>query len=100
MDRNEPGTQEAVMSTPQLPDDFDWKAFTPDDSPLTPMDVMADARHQQLSTPDLVRGDPAYDFTSPIYDFSDGTEVATGDEFNLVTAAREKPVALIFGSYT
>lgn len=88
------------MSTLDMPDDFDWRALTPDDSPLTPMDVMADPRHQNLSTPDLKAGDAAYDFTSAVYDFSDGTEVATGGEFNLLRAASEKPVALIFGSYT
>jgi len=84
----------------QLPDDFDWKAFTPDDSPKTPMDVLADPHHTNLATPTIEQGGPAYDFSSPIYDFSDGRKQSTGRQFNLLESAREKPVALIFGSYT
>ena len=79
---------------------FDWRAFTPEDSPKTPMDVMADERHQDLATPKLAAADPAYDFELPVYDFSDGTEVATGERFHLRAAADARPVALIFGSYT
>ncbi|MFV2090312.1 MAG: hypothetical protein ACC642_06630 [Pseudomonadales bacterium] len=84
----------------KLPPDFDWKAFTPEDSPMTPMDVMADARHQSLATADVSQGGPAFDFSGPIYDFSNGRKVITGKSFDLLEAAREKPVALIFGSYT
>jgi hypothetical protein len=84
----------------QLPDDFDWKAFTPDDSPKTPMDVLADPQHTKLATPTVEQGGPAYDFSSPVYDFSEGRKESTGREFNLLRTAREKPVALIFGSYT
>ena len=84
----------------QLPDDFDWKAFTPDDSPKTPMDILSDPQHQQLSTPTVTEGGPAYPFSGPLYDFSSGQQVATGKHFDLLEAAREKPVALIFGSYT
>ncbi len=84
----------------KLPDGFDWRAFTPDDSPLTPMDLLADERHKKLATADIKEGDAAYDFTSPVYDFSDGTERTTGIEFNLLKVAQDKPVALIFGSYT
>ena len=79
---------------------LDWRAFTPDDSPLTPMDVMADPRHQALSTPTIAAGDPAFGFKLPLYDFSSGVESSTGVEFDLLDAARDKPVALIFGSYT
>jgi hypothetical protein len=79
---------------------FDWRAFTPEDSPKTPMDVMADPIHQDLSTPALATGDPAFDFDLPLYDFGDGTERATGERFRLREAADERPVALIFGSYT
>ena len=61
---------------------------------------MADPKHQDLSTPDLAEGDLAYDFESRIYDYSDGTEKDTGKVFNLLEVAKEKPVALIFGSYT
>jgi hypothetical protein len=84
----------------KLPDDFDWRAFTPEDSPKTPMDVMSDPVHRDLGTSSLKEGDDAYDFKSNIYDYSDGTEQSTGNVFHLAEAAREKPVALIFGSYT
>ncbi len=84
----------------QLPSGFDWRAFTPEDSPKTPMDVLADPLHQRLATPDLAAGDPAYDFDLEVYDFSDGTERATGARFHLREAADAKPVALILGSYT
>ena len=86
------------MSTDEPP--FDWRAITPDDSPMTPMDVHADPAHQDLATAKLKAGDPAHDFARPLYDFSSGREVATGEEFSLLLAAKEKPVALIFGSYT
>ena len=88
------------MSKKQLPEGFDWKAFTPEDSPKTPMDVLADPQHVALGTPDLAPRDMAYNFCSPLYDFSDGRETVTEEQFDLLTAAREKPVALIFGSYT
>ena len=84
----------------KLPEGFDWKAFTPDDSPKTPMDVMADPKHKDLATAKLAEGDACYDFKSPVYDYSDGTEQATGDTFHLAARCMEKPVALIFGSYT
>ena len=79
---------------------FDWRAFTPEDSPKTPMEVHADPVHQALSSADVIAGGPAYDFSSPVYDFSNGRQVITGRRFNLLEAAREKPVALVFGSYT
>jgi hypothetical protein len=79
---------------------FDWQAFTPEDSPKTPMDLRADPMHQALSRAQVQQGGPAHDFSSPIYDFSNGHELITGRGFNLIDAAKEKPVALIFGSYT
>jgi len=84
----------------QLPDGFDWRAITPDDSPKTPMDVLSDSVHRRLTIPTVQQGARAYDFSSPIYDFSEGRKVVTGGRFNLLETAREKPVALIFGSYT
>jgi len=33
------------MSNKKLPEGFDWKAFTPEDSPKTPMEVLADPQH-------------------------------------------------------
>jgi hypothetical protein len=88
------------MSEKKLPEGFDWRAITPDDSPMTPMDVMASEVHQNLSSAKLQEGDPAFFFTRPQYDFSNGTKVETGDLFDLAAACTEKPVALIFGSYT
>lgn len=79
---------------------FDWRAFTPEDSPKTPVDLAADTRARDLATPKIKERDAATDFDLPLYDFSDGTERATGERFHLHAAAREQPVALIFGSYT
>ena len=79
---------------------LDWQAFTPEDSPKTPEDLWADPAHQALSTPKVEQGGRAHDFSGPIYDFSNGQRVITGRAFNLFEAAREKPVALVFGSYT
>ncbi len=62
-----------------------WRAFTPEDSPKTPADIMSD---------------PAHDIDLPICDFSDGVENTTGERFQLLARAGERPVALIFGSYT
>ncbi len=84
----------------ELPEGFDWRSITPEDSPKTPQDVLADPKHQDLATADVQAGELAYDFSSPIYDFSSGVERATGEQFNLFETAAEKPVALIFGSYT
>ena len=88
------------MTERKLPPGFNWRAFTPDDSPKTPLDVMADPQRQALAAADVVQGGPAHDFSSPVFDFSNGQKVITGRHFNLLDAAREKPVALIFGSYT
>ena len=85
---------------PAMPKGMDWRAFTPEDSPKTPIEVMAEPKHRELSTPNLAEGDPAFAFVRPLYDYSGGTKVETGRRFDLLEAAREKPVALIFGSYT
>lgn len=79
---------------------FDWRAITPEDSPKTPMDVRSDPASINLRTAKLVEGDDAYDFKSKVYDYSDGTEQSTGKLFHLLSSTKEKPVALIFGSYT
>lgn len=84
----------------KLPEGFDWKAFTPEDSPKTPMDLFADPKAQALSSADLAHGDTAFDFSRPVYDFSSGQKIETGQNFDLLLRAKEKPVALIFGSYT
>lgn len=82
------------------PEGFDWKSITPDDSPLTLPDVMADPQAQKLSVADVSSGGPAFDFDLPVFDFSDGTKKETGETFHLSQVAANRPVALIFGSYT
>ena len=77
-----------------------WRAFTPEDSPKTPLDTMKDPALRDLATPKLSVGDLAFDIELPVYDFSDGSERLTGETFHLSEIARDRPVALIFGSYT
>lgn len=79
---------------------FDWRSFTPADSPKTPVDLLRDPQARDLATPKLTSGDAAYGFTLPVFDFSDGIERSTGESFDVQAIARERPVALIFGSYT
>ena len=88
------------MAGKRTSEDFDWKSFTPEDSPKTPMDVMADPKHKDLATAKLGVGDEAVNFELPVLDFSTGIRKVTDRVFNLLTVSREKPVALIFGSYT
>ena len=78
--------------------DIDWRAFTPDDSPKGLPDIVREQAH--LATPDVRAGGPAFDFELPLYDFSSGRERATGELFKLSQVAANRPVALIFGSYT
>ncbi len=84
----------------KMPEGFDWKSLTPDDSPLTPPDLMKDPKAIDLSTAKVAAGEPAFDFELPLFDFSDGTKKATGKTFHLAQIAANRPVALIFGSYT
>jgi hypothetical protein len=89
------------MSTEQKPQPkFDWRSITPEDSPKTPLDTFKDPALRDLATPKLSVGDPAFDIELPVYDFSDGSERLTGETFHLSAIARDRPVALIFGSYT
>lgn len=69
---------------------------TPTDSPLTIHDVMASPAHQDLSTPKLAVGDPAFPFTLPLLE----GHRQTGELVSLGDFAGNQPVALIFGSYT
>ena len=85
---------------PNPPPAFDWRAITPEDSPKTLPDVMADPVHRDLATPKLAIGDPAHDFSLPLLDASEGGERETGETFHLLGRAESRPVALIFGSYT
>lgn len=68
---------------------------TPADSPLTLHDVMASPAHQDLSTPKLAVGDPAFPFTLPLLE----GHRQTGELVSLGDLAGNRPVAL-FGSYT
>ncbi len=83
-----------------LPGNFDWRAITPDDSPMGLPDVEAHPVYRDLGSAKLLPGDPAFDFDLPLYDFSDGTRGETGDRFHLRAVAADRPVALVFGSYT
>ena len=65
---------------------------TPPDSPLTLEDVMSSPAYRTLMTPDLVPGDPAFPFDLPLLDGS--------GRVRLADFAGERPVALVFGSYT
>jgi hypothetical protein len=65
---------------------------TPTDSPLTLGDVMSSPFYGKLMTPELAPGDPAFPFDLPLLDAEGRVCLAdfTGD----------RPVALVFGSYT
>lgn len=77
-----------------------WRDHTPEDSPKTPMEMVADPRIQRLTTPEVTEGGPAHFFARPVYDFTTGSKLETSEIFDLKAASRERPVALIFGSYT
>ena len=70
---------------------------TPPGPPKTKEEVQASPQRQDLSTPNLKQGDPAFDFTLPTLDASHGL---TGEEVRLSAFRSKRPVALIFGSYT
>lgn len=96
-----PPEREVAMATERKSEmKFDWKSITPEDSPKTPMDLASDPEMRDLATPSLAEGDEAFDFDLPLYDFSDGEERLTGETFHLAEIAGERPVALVFGSYT
>ncbi len=65
---------------------------TPADSPLTLGDVMSSPFYGQLMTPELAPGDPAFPFDLPLLE--------GGERVRLADFAGERPVALVFGSYT
>lgn len=62
-------------------------------------DVMASSRYRDLWTPRLAPGDPAFDFELPLLDGAGGRTV-TAETVRLSSFAGERPVALVFGSYT
>ena len=50
------------MSDTKLPEGFDWRRITPEDSPRTPEDLFEDLNYLNLSKADLSVGDPAFFF--------------------------------------
>ena len=68
------------------------KSHAPKDSPLTLQDVLASEDYRDLSTPKVREGDLAPDFELPLL----GRE----DSARLTTLVDDRPVALVFGSYT
>ena len=68
------------------------RGLAPKDSPLTLQDVMTRADYRDLRTPKVAEGDLAPDFELPRLD-GEGTE-------RLASLLAERPVALVFGSYT
>ena len=71
---------------------------TPADSPLTLHDVMGAPGYQALMTPALAVGDPAFAIDLPLLDPE--THRPSGGRLRLSDHAGERPVALVFGSYT
>ena len=71
---------------------------TPADSPLTLTDVMSSPFYGGLMTPELAVGGPAYPFELPLLDPE--THGPSGERVRLTDFAGERPVALVFGSYT
>lgn len=86
--------------THELPEGIDWRQFTPEDSPKTPPDLFTDPDFRDLATADVAPGGPAFDIDLPLQDFRSGSGSETGERFQLLVRAAERPVALIFGSYT
>jgi hypothetical protein len=62
------------------------------DSPLNLQDVLADPEYRDVATPEVGEGDLAPDFELPLVD--------DGGTVQLSALLRERPVALVFGSYT
>jgi len=71
---------------------------TPADSPLTLETAMASPLYRKLMDAELRPGDPAFAFELPLLDPE--THRPSGDLVRLAGFAGERPVALIFGSYT
>ena len=65
---------------------------TPANSPLSLEDVMSSPVYGRLMTPELAVGDPAFLFDLPLLE--------GGGRVRLADFAGERPVALVFGSYT
>jgi hypothetical protein len=61
-------------------------------SPRNLQDIRADPEYRDIATPKVAEGDVAPDFELPL---ADGSGTA-----HLASLLRERPVALVFGSYT
>ncbi len=68
------------------------RGLAPKDSPLTLQDVLADPGYRDLGQAKVATGDVAPDFDLPLVD--------GGGTVHLGTLLDERPVALVFGSYT
>lgn len=68
------------------------RGLAPRDSPLTLQDVLADPGYRDLARPKVAVGDLAPDFELPLVD--------GGGTVRLSASLEERPVALVFGSYT
>ena len=68
------------------------KTHAPKDSPLTLQDILASEDYRDLSRPKVAEGDLAPDFELPLLG-REGTA-------RLSSLLEDKPVALVFGSYT
>ena len=71
---------------------------TPADSPLTLETAMASPLYRKLMAPQLAPGDPAFPFDLPLLDAD--THRLSGERVRLADFVGERPVALVFGSYT
>jgi hypothetical protein len=71
---------------------------TPADSPLTLEQAMASPLYRRLMAPELRPGEPAFPFELPLLDPE--THRPSGERVRLTDFAGERPVALVFGSYT
>ena len=68
------------------------RGLAPKDSPLTLQDVLADPGYRDLARPKVAVGDIAPSFELPL--------VGGTDTMRLSRLLDERPVALVFGSYT
>ena len=68
------------------------KSLAPKDSPLTLQDVLASPDYRDLVTPKVAEGDAAPEFELPL--------LGQGGTVRLAELVAERPVALVFGSYT
>jgi hypothetical protein len=71
---------------------------TPADSPLTLETAMASPLYRDLMAPELRPGEPAFAFELALLDPE--TRRPSGRTVRLADFAGDRPVALIFGSYT